>query len=43
VGAVYLNRNRALSFRLYALANYQVGLFSNADGLTVTDLSRYTK
>lgn len=42
VGAVYMNDFRALSFRLYDLANVQVGLFSTGDAITLTALKRYT-
>jgi len=43
VAAVYINDFRALSFRLYDLAHYQVGLFATADVVSVADLKRYSK
>jgi sucrose-6-phosphate hydrolase SacC (GH32 family) len=42
VGAVYMNDFRALSFRLYDLANLQVGLFSTGDAIALTELKRYS-
>lgn len=41
VGAVYMNRFRALSFRLYALSDYEIGLYTTSDAMSVTDLERY--
>ncbi|WP_440905562.1 hypothetical protein ACMZOO_04350 [Catenovulum sp. SX2] len=43
VGALYINNSRALSFRLYELADYEIGFYSTADAINVTDLSRYTR
>jgi hypothetical protein len=42
VGVVYMNDFRALSFRLYDLANVQVGLFSTSDNIAITGLNRYS-
>jgi hypothetical protein len=43
VGAVYFNNYRALSFRLYGLPEYEVGVYSGADAIAVTDLERFTR
>jgi sucrose-6-phosphate hydrolase SacC (GH32 family) len=43
VGAVYMNNYRALSFRLYGLSDYQVGVYSTADAISVADLARFTQ
>jgi sucrose-6-phosphate hydrolase SacC (GH32 family) len=43
VGAVYFNRYRALSFRLYGLPSYEVGVYSDADEITVTNLERFAR
>ncbi|WP_016957554.1 hypothetical protein [Catenovulum agarivorans] len=43
VAALYLNGYRALSFRLYELKDYQIGFYSTADGVSVTDLNRYSR
>ncbi len=42
VGAIYINHYRALSFRLYGLADYQVGVFSDNQSVSVADFSRYS-
>ena len=41
VGAVYINRDKALSFRLYGLADYDVGIYSQNATVTVSGLQRY--
>lgn len=41
VGVVYINNFRALSFRLYALPKYQVGVYSEGSAVSVTNLNRY--
>jgi sucrose-6-phosphate hydrolase SacC (GH32 family) len=41
VGAVYINRNKALSFRLYGLADYDVGVYSQNEPVTVDGLTRH--
>jgi sucrose-6-phosphate hydrolase SacC (GH32 family) len=43
VGAVYINNYRALSFRLYGLKEYQVGVYSGAESISVSDLARFTQ
>lgn len=43
VGTVYMNGFRALSFRLYALADYQVGVYAASGGLSLEGLSRYAQ
>ena len=43
VGVVYMDDFRALSFRLYELADYEVGLYSTADNISVNELARFTK
>ncbi|WP_016957559.1 hypothetical protein [Catenovulum agarivorans] len=43
VGAIYLNHYRALSFRLYDLAEYQIGLFSENSATTASGLTRYSE
>ncbi|MCU4677022.1 hypothetical protein N7931_15415 [Catenovulum sp. 2E275] len=43
IGALYINNTRALSFRLYELADYEIGFYSTADALTVSELSRYSR
>lgn len=41
VGAVYFNNYRALSFRFYDLPDYEVGVYSGAEAITVNDLQRF--
>ena len=41
VGAVYINQDKALSFRLYELADYDVGIYSQNATVTVSGLQRY--
>lgn len=41
VGAVYINQDKALSFRLYGLADYDVGIYSGNEPVTVNGLQRY--
>ena len=41
VGAVYINRDKALSFRLYGLADYDVGVYSQNEQVTVNGLTRH--
>ena len=41
VGAVYINQDKALSFRLYGLADYDVGIYSGNAPVTVNGLQRY--
>ncbi|WP_143870006.1 hypothetical protein [Catenovulum sediminis] len=41
VGAIYLNHYRALSFRLYDLAQYQIGLFSENRDVTASGFTRF--
>ncbi|ARU26693.1 hypothetical protein [Cellvibrio sp. PSBB006] len=43
VGAVYMNNYRALSFRLYGLGDYQVGVYAADDAISVADLARFTQ
>ncbi len=43
IGSLYINNTRALSFRLYEIADYEIGFYSTADTINVTDLSRYSK
>jgi sucrose-6-phosphate hydrolase SacC (GH32 family) len=43
VGAVYFNNYRALSFRLYDLPAYEVGVYSGADAIEVTGLERFAR
>jgi len=43
VGAVYFNHYRALSFRLYELADYQVGVYATADAISVSNLERFAQ
>lgn len=41
VGAVYINQDKALSFRLYGLADYDVGIYSQNESVAVNGLQRY--
>lgn len=41
VGAVYINRDKALSFRLYGLADYDVGVYSLNEPIRVDGLTRH--
>jgi sucrose-6-phosphate hydrolase SacC (GH32 family) len=40
-GVLYLNNERALSFRLYGLKSYQPGVYSTSGALSVHQLERY--
>ncbi|MCW8994834.1 MAG: hypothetical protein OQK77_03365 [Psychromonas sp.] len=42
VGAVYINNNRALSFRLYGLSERKVGIYSKDNAVTVNSLNRFS-
>lgn len=43
VGVVYINQDKALSFRLYGLAKYEVGVYSTNQPVLVSELQRYKK
>jgi len=43
VATIYINDFRALSFRLYDLKNYQVGVFTTGDTVSLTNMKRYAK
>lgn len=41
VGAIYINQDKALSFRLYALADYELGIYSRNEPISVSGLTRH--
>ncbi|NHN36341.1 hypothetical protein G8764_03445 [Pseudomaricurvus alcaniphilus] len=43
IGTLYLDGKRALSFRLYDMKDYDIGLYTNDDGISIDNLVRFTK